>query len=58
METSDMIEGHDYTIYSAAMFEFHREGDAWRVTGHFFDDIGRSGQVGLKQELPGIGTAA
>src|SRR5262249_42777697 len=33
----------------AAMFEFRREGEAWRVTGHFFDDIGRSGQIKLKR---------
>jgi hypothetical protein len=37
----------------AATFEFRRDGDAWRVTGHFFDDIGRSGQVSLRQVLPG-----
>jgi hypothetical protein len=40
----------------AAMFEFRREGDAWHVAGHFFDDIGRSGQISLKQALAGIGT--
>jgi hypothetical protein len=39
----------------AAMFEFHRDGDAWKVTGHFFDDIGRSGQVSLRQGLAGSG---
>jgi hypothetical protein len=33
--------------------EFRREGDAWRVTGHFFDDIGRSGQISLWQGLAG-----
>src|SRR5262249_31591647 len=38
----------------AATFEFHRDGDAWRVTGHFFDDIGRSGQIHLRQGLGGI----
>jgi hypothetical protein len=37
----------------AAMFEFRREGEAWVVAGHFFDDIGRSGQVSLAQVLPG-----
>jgi hypothetical protein len=37
----------------AATFEFRRDGDAWKVTGHFFDDIGRSGQVNLRQVLPG-----
>ena len=37
----------------AATFEFRRDGDAWKVTGHFFDDIGRSGQVNLKQAQPG-----
>jgi hypothetical protein len=38
----------------AAMFEFRRDGDAWQVTGHFFDDIGRSGQMSLRQGLAGI----
>jgi hypothetical protein len=38
----------------AATFEFRREGDAWQVTGHFFDDIGRSGQISLRQGLAGI----
>ena len=37
----------------AATFEFHRDGDAWQVSGHFFDDIGRSGQISLRQGLPG-----
>jgi hypothetical protein len=41
----------------AGMFEFRRDGDAWQVTGHFFDDIGRSGQVSLRQVLPGAGKA-
>jgi hypothetical protein len=36
----------------AATFEFRREGGAWVVAGHFFDDIGRSGQVSLAQVLP------
>jgi hypothetical protein len=36
-----------------ATFEFRREGEAWHVTGHFFDDIGRSGQVNLRQGLAG-----
>jgi hypothetical protein len=39
----------------AATFEFRRDGDAWQMTGHFFDDIGRSGQVNLRQTLPGSG---
>ena len=39
----------------AGTFEFRRDGDAWQVTGHFFDDIGRSGQVSLRQGLAGIG---
>jgi hypothetical protein len=39
----------------AATFEFRRDGEAWQVTGHFFDDIGRSGQVSLRQGLAGIG---
>jgi hypothetical protein len=38
----------------AATFEFRRDGDAWQVTGHFFDDIGRSGQIRLRQGLAGI----
>jgi hypothetical protein len=38
----------------AAKLEFRRVGDAWQVTGHFFDDIGRSGQISLKQGLAGI----
>jgi hypothetical protein len=33
----------------AATFEFRRAGDGWTVSGHFFDDIGRSGQVQLAQ---------
>jgi hypothetical protein len=37
----------------AATFEFRREGEAWVVAGHFFDDIGRSGQVSLAQVPPG-----
>ncbi len=37
----------------AATFEFRRDGDAWHVTGHFFDDIGRSGQINLKQDQTG-----
>jgi hypothetical protein len=39
----------------AATFEFRRDGDAWKVTGHFFDDIGRSGQIDLRQVLAGSG---
>ena len=39
----------------AAKLEFRRAGDAWQLTGHFFDDIGRSGQVNLRQTLPGSG---
>jgi hypothetical protein len=38
----------------AATLEFRRDGDAWQVTGHFFDDIGRSGQISLRQGLAGI----
>jgi hypothetical protein len=37
----------------AATCEFRRDGDVWQVTGHFFDDIGRSGQLNLKQVAPG-----
>jgi hypothetical protein len=37
----------------AATIEFRREGEAWVVAGHFFDDIGRSGQVSVAQVLPG-----
>jgi hypothetical protein len=36
-----------------ATFEFRRDGGAWQVTGHFFDDIGRSGQICLRQGLAG-----
>jgi hypothetical protein len=39
----------------AATFEFRRDGEAWQVTGHFFDDIGRSGQISLRQGLAGSG---
>jgi hypothetical protein len=39
----------------AATFEFRRDGDAWQVTGHFFDDIGRSGEIRLRQGLAGSG---
>src|SRR5262249_20258591 len=39
----------------AATFEFRLDGNAWQVTGHFFDDIGRSGQISLRQGLAGIG---
>jgi hypothetical protein len=42
----------------AATCEFRRDGDAWCVTGHFFDDIGRSGQFNLRQGLAGIGNRA
>jgi hypothetical protein len=38
----------------AATLEFRRDGDAWQVTGHFFDDIGRSGQISVRQVLAGI----
>jgi hypothetical protein len=38
----------------AAKLEFRRVGGAWQLTGHFFDDIGRSGQITLKQGLSGI----
>jgi hypothetical protein len=37
----------------AATFEFRKDGAAWVVDGHFFDDIGRSGQVVLRQVIPG-----
>jgi hypothetical protein len=40
----------------AATLEFRRDGDAWQVTGHFFDDIGRSGEISLRQGLAGIRT--
>jgi hypothetical protein len=42
----------------AAVFEFRREGPAWHVSGHFFDDIGRSGQIKLRQGRRGVGEAA
>jgi hypothetical protein len=38
----------------AAILEFRRDGDAWQVAGHFFDDIGRSGQISLRQGLAEI----
>jgi hypothetical protein len=38
----------------AATFEFRRDGDAWQVTGHFFDHIGRSGEINPRQGLAGI----
>jgi hypothetical protein len=41
----------------AATLEFRRDGAAWQVTGHFFDDIGRSGQITLRQGLSGIRNA-
>lgn len=34
-------------------FEFRRDGEAWAVEGHFFDDIGRSGQIRLRQVMAG-----
>jgi hypothetical protein len=37
----------------AAMLAFRRDGDAWQVTGHFFDDLGRSGQISVRQGLAG-----
>lgn len=40
----------------AATFEFRRDGEAWAVDGHFFDDIGRSGQIRLRQVLTGGGS--
>ncbi|HEY1377744.1 MAG TPA: hypothetical protein VGF55_13175 [Gemmataceae bacterium] len=42
----------------AATCEFRRDGGAWHVTGHFFDDIGRSGQLVLTQGRAGAGDAA
>jgi hypothetical protein len=42
----------------AATFEFRRDGAAWQVAGHFFDDIGRSGQINLRRGLAGGGNAA
>src|SRR5262249_24324233 len=38
----------------AATLEFRRDGEAWRVLGHFFDDVGRSGQITLRQGLAGF----
>jgi hypothetical protein len=38
----------------AATFEFRRDGEAWLVMAHFFDDIGRSGQLSLRQGLAGV----
>ncbi len=42
----------------AATLEFRRDGEAWLVSGHFFDDIGRSGQVQLGQVLAAALNAA
>jgi hypothetical protein len=42
----------------AATFEFRRDGQAWLVAGHFFDDIGRSGQIVLRQGLAGVTNTA
>jgi hypothetical protein len=39
----------------AATFEFRRDGEGWQVAGHFFDDIGRSGRISLRQVLAGSG---
>jgi hypothetical protein len=36
----------------AATCEFRRDGGSWNVTGHFFDDIGRSGQISLRPSGP------
>jgi hypothetical protein len=38
----------------AAKLEFRRDGNAWQVMGHFFDDLGRSGQISLRQGSSGI----
>lgn len=38
----------------AATYEFRRDGEAWTVAGHFFDDIGRSGLVSLRREAAGV----
>lgn len=38
----------------AATFEFRRADEGWTVDGHFFDDIGRSGQVSLAQLGKGV----
>ena len=38
----------------AATFEFRRDGEAWLVAGHFFDDIGRwpvKGEIWLDQSI-------
>lgn len=39
-----------------ATFEFRREGPVWVVEGHFFDDIGRSGTIHLREIPQGIGS--
>jgi hypothetical protein len=51
MPRRDGIGSMAQQFSGAATFEFRREGDSWHVTGHFFDDIGRSGQVNLRQGL-------
>jgi hypothetical protein len=42
----------------AATCEFRRDGSGWRVTGHFFDDLGRSGQLNLGQVRADLGSTA
>jgi hypothetical protein len=42
----------------AALCEFRRDGDEWQVTGHFFDDIGRSGQFRLRNKAAGAGNTS
>lgn len=41
----------------AATFEFRRDGEVWQVSGHFFDDFGRSGQISLRQVSPDAAAA-
>lgn len=39
----------------AATFDFQKEKQGFKVEGHFFDDIGRSGQIRLTQTRDGNG---
>ncbi len=60
-ETIPRRDGHGVMsrqFSGAATFEFRRAGTGWAVTGHFFDDIGRSGQLELKQIEPGAARAS
>ncbi|MEZ6139019.1 MAG: hypothetical protein R3B84_00475 [Zavarzinella sp.] len=40
----------------AAKFDFRMEQGLWHVRGHFFDDIGQSGEITLVQDQPALST--